>query len=30
MNAVVDTPRAAVAAPHPTHKLKLLLRREFW
>jgi ABC-2 type transport system permease protein len=22
--------RAPVAAPHPTHKLKLLLRREFW
>ena len=22
--------RASMAAPHPTHKLKLLLRREFW
>jgi ABC-2 type transport system permease protein len=22
--------RAPVAAPHPTHKFKLLLRREFW
>jgi len=29
MNAVAET-RHAVAAPHPTHKLKLLLRREFW
>jgi ABC-2 type transport system permease protein len=23
-------PRAAVAAPHPTHTFKLLLKREFW
>ena len=33
MNAVIDTlpsPRAPVAAPHATHKFKLLLRREFW
>jgi len=32
MNAVIDTeatPQLRVA-PHPTHKLKLLLRREFW
>ena len=29
MNAVVET-RAPVAAPHATHKLKLLLKREFW
>ena len=29
MNAVAET-RHAVAAPHPTHKLKLLLKREFW
>ncbi len=29
MNAVVQT-RVPVAAPHPTHKFKLLLRREFW
>jgi len=25
-----DMARAPVAAPHPTHKLRLLLRREFW
>jgi ABC-2 type transport system permease protein len=24
------TPRAPVAAPHPTHTFKLLLKREFW
>ena len=30
MNAVADTPRAPVAAPHATHKFKLLLKREFW
>ena len=30
MNAVAETPRVPVAAPHPTHKLKLLLQREFW
>jgi ABC-2 type transport system permease protein len=30
MNAVAATSRAPVAAPHATHKLKLLLKREFW
>lgn len=31
MNTMTDTlPRAPVAAPHATHKFKLLLRREFW
>lgn len=32
MNAVAETlpPRAPVAAPHPTHTFKLLLRREYW
>lgn len=32
MNATIDTlpGRAPVAAPHPTHKFKLLLKREFW
>ena len=30
MNAVAETQRAPVAAPHATHKLKLLLKREFW
>ena len=31
MNAVIEsTPRTPVAAPHATHKFKLLLRREFW
>ena len=33
MNTVIDTlpsQRAPVAAPHATHKFKLLLRREFW
>ena len=33
MNANVSMPmtrRAPVAAPHPTHKFALLLRREFW
>jgi ABC-2 type transport system permease protein len=30
MNAVAATQRAPVAAPHATHKLKLLLKREFW
>jgi ABC-2 type transport system permease protein len=31
MNAMTQTmPRAAVAAPHATHKFKLLLKREFW
>jgi len=32
MNAVIDTEATAPlrVAPHPTHKLKLLLRREFW
>jgi len=30
MNAVAATERAPVAAPHATHKLKLLLKREFW
>jgi ABC-2 type transport system permease protein len=31
MNTMTETlPRAAVAAPHATHKFKLLLRREFW
>lgn len=29
MNAIVET-RAPVAAPHPTHTYKLLLKREFW
>jgi ABC-2 type transport system permease protein len=28
--AVTETRAHAVAAPHPTHKLKLLLKREFW
>ena len=28
-SAIADT-RAPVGAPHPTHKLRLLLRREFW
>lgn len=31
MNAIAENHvRAPVAAPHPTHKLKLLLKREFW
>jgi ABC-2 type transport system permease protein len=34
MNAVIEStpvaPREPVASPHPTHKFKLLLRREFW
>jgi ABC-2 type transport system permease protein len=34
MNASIETavatPRMPVAPPHPTHKFKLLLRREFW
>ena len=31
MNAIAESPvHAAVAAPHPTHKIKLLMRREFW
>lgn len=30
MNAVAETPRMPVAAPHATHKMKLLLKREFW
>jgi len=30
MNAVAETRGHAMAAPHPTHKLKLLLKREFW
>ncbi|MGY4516107.1 ABC-2 type transport system permease protein [Lysobacter sp. HA18] len=31
MNAMTDTmPRTQVAAPHATHKFKLLLKREFW
>lgn len=32
MNAAIDTlpARAPVAAPHRTHKFKLLLKREFW
>ena len=31
MNAVAETrPQAIAATPHPTHKLKLLLKREFW
>lgn len=31
MNTMTETlPRTAVAAPHATHKFKLLLRREFW
>ena len=30
MNAVAETRSPAMAAPHPTHKLKLLLKREFW
>jgi ABC-2 type transport system permease protein len=32
MNAITDTlpQRRPVAAPHATHKFKLLLRREFW
>jgi len=29
-NSISSVPRAPVAAPHPTHKFKLLLRREFW
>jgi ABC-2 type transport system permease protein len=30
MNAVAETRSPTMAAPHPTHKLKLLLKREFW
>lgn len=30
MNAVVESTRGPVAAPHATHKFKLLLKREFW
>jgi ABC-2 type transport system permease protein len=31
MNAVAETrPQSIAATPHPTHKLKLLLKREFW
>lgn len=32
MNAVIDTDASSPSrvAPHPTHKFKLLLRREFW
>ncbi len=30
MNAVAETRTHAMAAPHATHKLKLLLKREFW
>ena len=31
MNATAETHvHAPVAAPHPTHKIKLLMRREFW
>ena len=32
MNAVIDTdaPSPSRVPPHPTHKFKLLLRREFW
>ena len=31
MNAMTETmPRAKVAAPHATHKFKLLLKREYW
>ena len=30
MNAVAHTHPQAMSAPHPTHKLKLLLKREFW
>jgi ABC-2 type transport system permease protein len=31
MNAVAETRSHSIAAtPHPTHKLKLLLKREFW
>ncbi len=30
MNAIAETPRAIRAAPHSTHKLKLLLKREYW
>ena len=30
MNAIAETRSHVVAAPHPTHKMKLLLKREFW
>src|SRR4249919_4131572 len=30
MNAVAETRTHSAAAPHSTHKLKLLLKREFW
>ncbi|KQY52562.1 ABC-2 transporter permease [Lysobacter sp. Root494] len=30
MNAIAEPRSHAMAAPHPTHKLKLLLKREFW
>ncbi|GAB3095207.1 ABC-2 transporter permease [Lysobacter terrae] len=30
MNAVAQTHPHVVTTPHPTHKLKLLLKREFW
>lgn len=30
MNAIVDSSLAKTGTTHPTHKLKLLLRREFW
>lgn len=30
MNAVAETRTHTATAPHPTHKLKLLLKREFW
>lgn len=30
MNAIVETAPITRTAPHATHKLKLLLRREFW
>lgn len=30
MNAIVETAPLTKTAPHPTHKLRLLLRREYW
>ncbi len=30
MNAIAASPRTAMTATHPTHKLKLLLKREYW
>ncbi len=30
MNAIVDAAPIVRSAPHPTHKMKLLLKREYW